>query len=215
MCACVCVCDGKANYLSSCLLRVCVCVLKWVAKEVEREKEEVGKRVSLSHIFACVNKVIFSPSFSFSFFPSLSLSLLRTVVMAEGKGEDRTAAGPTCSSGQDFPKIIDLNVGGTYYSTTLDTLRSDPDSMLCAMFSGRVGVLTDKDHRYFIDRDGNLFRYVLSFLRFGRAMAFHLSFSFPPPASFSLLISHFFLFLLLFFNGSSPRFSFVYSFVYS
>ena len=66
----------------------------------------------------------------------------------------------------EFPKIIDLNVGGTFYSTTLDTLRSDPDSMLCAMFSGRVGVLKDKDSRYFIDRDGNLFRHILNFLRY-------------------------------------------------
>lgn len=109
---------------------------------------------------------------------------LRTGATHEAKSPINGGGGGT-SNGLEFPKIIDLNVGGTYYSTTLDTLRSDPDSMLCAMFSGRVGVLRDKDQRYFIDRDGGLFKHVLSFLRF---IAFFIlrSFSHPPPL-FSVL----------------------------
>ena len=54
---------------------------------------------------------------------------------------------------------IKLNVGGKIYKTTLDTLRKDPDSMLCAMFSGRFELKADEeDGAYFIDRDGKLFR---------------------------------------------------------
>ena len=58
-----------------------------------------------------------------------------------------------------FGKTIKLNVGGKIYQTTLDTLRKDPDSMLCVMFSGRFELKPDEqDGAYFIDRDGKLFR---------------------------------------------------------
>jgi len=60
-----------------------------------------------------------------------------------------------------FASSIKLNVGGKIYETTLDTLRKDPDSMLCAMFSGRFELkANERDGAYFIDRDGKLFRYV-------------------------------------------------------
>ena len=58
-----------------------------------------------------------------------------------------------------FASKIKLNVGGKIYKTTLDTLRKDPDSMLCAMFSGKFDLKADEeDGAYFIDRDGKLFR---------------------------------------------------------
>ena len=60
-----------------------------------------------------------------------------------------------------FASAIKLNVGGKIYETTLDTLRKDPDSMLCAMFSGRFELKANEvNGAYFIDRDGKLFRYV-------------------------------------------------------
>lgn len=71
-----------------------------------------------------------------------------------------------------FPSIVELNVGGVHYTTTLSTLTRDPDSLLGQMFTGRwrVGqpqqpVLRDSKGKYFIDRDGVLFRYTLDFLR--------------------------------------------------
>lgn len=58
-----------------------------------------------------------------------------------------------------FGSTVKLNVGGKMYKTTLSTLRRDPDSMLCAMFSGRHELKADEeDGAYFIDRDGELFR---------------------------------------------------------
>ena len=58
-----------------------------------------------------------------------------------------------------FASAIKLNVGGKIYETTLDTLGKDPDSMLCAMFSGRFELkANERDGAYFIDRDGKLFR---------------------------------------------------------
>ena len=55
-----------------------------------------------------------------------------------------------------FARTIKLNVGGKIYKTTLDTLRKDPDSMLCAMFSARFELKADEDdgaYNIFIDRD--------------------------------------------------------------
>jgi len=70
-----------------------------------------------------------------------------------------------------FASTIKLNVGGKIYKTTLDTLKKDPDSMLCAMFSGRFELKVDEDDgAYFIDRDGELFRYILNYLRNGELL---------------------------------------------
>lgn len=70
-----------------------------------------------------------------------------------------------------FGSSVKLNVGGKVYKTTLDTLTKDPDSMLCAMFSGRHKLKPDsEDGAYFIDRDGKLFRYILNYLRHGELL---------------------------------------------
>lgn len=74
------------------------------------------------------------------------------------------------SDGGDFPSIIELNVGGVLYTTTLKTLTSQPDSQLHAIFTGREPVTRDAKNRYFLDRDGVLFRYVLDFLRDGNVV---------------------------------------------
>ncbi|KAL9968805.1 hypothetical protein ACROYT_G020935, partial [Oculina patagonica] len=64
-----------------------------------------------------------------------------------------------------FPENIELNVGGKFYSTSVLTLTREPDSLLGRIFSGRQHVEKDQSGKYFIDRDGSLFRYVLDFLR--------------------------------------------------
>ena len=64
-----------------------------------------------------------------------------------------------------FDKVITLNVGGTQYTTTLSTLTKYPDSMLGVMFSGRHDLPQQEDGSYFIDRDGEVFKYILMYLR--------------------------------------------------
>lgn len=71
------------------------------------------------------------------------------------------------SNSKAFPKIVRLSVGGVIFETSVDTLCADPNSMLAAMFSGRHNVNTDEEGRYFIDRDGTHFRYILNYLRDG------------------------------------------------
>ncbi|XP_069462059.1 BTB/POZ domain-containing protein KCTD21 [Ambystoma mexicanum] len=60
---------------------------------------------------------------------------------------------------------ITLNVGGKIYTTSMSTLTSYPDSMLGAMFSGKMPTKKDSQGNCFIDRDGKVFRYILNFLR--------------------------------------------------
>ncbi|KAB0802218.1 hypothetical protein PPYR_04927 [Photinus pyralis] len=66
-----------------------------------------------------------------------------------------------------FPDIVDLNVGGVYYTTSLQTLTREPDSQLGVIFTSREPATKDTKGRYFLDRDGVLFRYVLDYLRDG------------------------------------------------
>jgi len=82
----------------------------------------------------------------------------------------------------ELSDIIELNVGGVYYSTSLKTLTtSEPDSLLAELFvppdtrlsladSGTGTTVKDMKGRCFIDRDGALFRYVLDFLRTGQVV---------------------------------------------
>jgi len=68
--------------------------------------------------------------------------------------------------------VVTLNVGGTQFITTRQTLLSDPASMLAKMFnpesSLRPGLM--KDGAYFIDRDPKYFPYVLNYLRNGQIL---------------------------------------------
>jgi len=64
----------------------------------------------------------------------------------------------------DKDRIL-LDVGGNFFSTTLVTLTTIPNSVLGGMFSGRFPIQFTKDGRVFIDRDGQHFRHILNFLR--------------------------------------------------
>ncbi|XP_002015385.2 BTB/POZ domain-containing adapter for CUL3-mediated RhoA degradation protein 3 [Drosophila miranda] len=64
-------------------------------------------------------------------------------------------------------QYVKLNVGGRLYYTTIGTLTKHNDTMLSAMFSGRMEVLTDSEGWILIDRCGNHFGIILNFLRDG------------------------------------------------
>ncbi|CAG8588292.1 9372_t:CDS:2, partial [Racocetra persica] len=67
-------------------------------------------------------------------------------------------------------KSIILNVGGIKYETYRSTLISYPDTLLGTMFANRNVELLNpiNEKEYFIDRDGNLFRYIIQFYRTGK-----------------------------------------------
>ncbi|XP_072050109.1 BTB/POZ domain-containing protein KCTD6-like [Amphiura filiformis] len=64
-------------------------------------------------------------------------------------------------------EIVKLNVGGVIYTTSRSTLTKYPNSMLGTMFSGRLPTTKDEHGNYWIDSNGEIFRYVLDFLRHG------------------------------------------------
>ena len=64
-------------------------------------------------------------------------------------------------------EIVSLNVGGTLFATSRQTLMKHPDSMLARMCNTEVPVVKDPSGAYFIDRDPTLFRLILNYLRSG------------------------------------------------
>ncbi|RXM92722.1 BTB/POZ domain-containing protein KCTD21 [Acipenser ruthenus] len=65
----------------------------------------------------------------------------------------------------EFQDPVSINVGGQVYTTTLSTLTRFQDSMLGAMFRGKLPLLKDRKGNFFIDRDGKVFRHILNYLR--------------------------------------------------
>ncbi|CAB4402357.1 unnamed protein product [Rhizophagus irregularis] len=60
--------------------------------------------------------------------------------------------------------IVTLNVGGVLYTTTKDTLLKY-ESFFSGLFSNNFSFTLDNNNNIFIDRSGELFKYVLEFLR--------------------------------------------------
>jgi len=62
---------------------------------------------------------------------------------------------------------IKLDVGGHSFTTSLPTLTSVPDTYLAALFSGRHPLAPDVEgaFAFFIDRNGDHFRHILSYMR--------------------------------------------------
>ncbi|KAF7266782.1 BTB/POZ domain-containing adapter for CUL3-mediated RhoA degradation protein 3 isoform X3 [Rhynchophorus ferrugineus] len=79
--------------------------------------------------------------------------------------EITTMSGKTTIKGNPS-QYVKLNVGGCLHYTTIGTLTKH-DTMLRAMFSGRMEVLSDSDGWILIDRCGKHFGTILNFLRDG------------------------------------------------
>ncbi|KAL9646001.1 hypothetical protein ABK040_000441 [Willaertia magna] len=58
-----------------------------------------------------------------------------------------------------------LNVGGRHFTTSITTLTTLSNSFFTTIFSGRFELSKTKDGYIFIDRDGDLFVYILEYLR--------------------------------------------------
>uniref|UniRef100_A0A1B0CDH3 BTB/POZ domain-containing protein KCTD3 n=2 Tax=Lutzomyia longipalpis TaxID=7200 RepID=A0A1B0CDH3_LUTLO len=61
--------------------------------------------------------------------------------------------------------IVHLNVGGTKFATSRQTLTWIPDTFFTALLSGRIASLKDESGAIFIDRDPSLFGFILNYLR--------------------------------------------------
>ena len=65
----------------------------------------------------------------------------------------------------DKKGIVELSVGGVNHSTTKGTLTKDKGSKLYRMFADGEDLMKLDSGKYFIDRDGECFKYVLEYLR--------------------------------------------------
>ncbi|CAJ0957186.1 unnamed protein product, partial [Mesorhabditis belari] len=73
-----------------------------------------------------------------------------------------TGTNPINASDQS---IINLNVGGRRFSTSRGTLTWIPDSFFTSLVSGRIPTVKDELGAIFIDRDPDVFRVILNYLR--------------------------------------------------
>ncbi|KAM4624650.1 BTB/POZ domain-containing protein KCTD5 isoform 1-T1 [Polymixia lowei] len=93
--------------------------------------------------------------------------------MAENSSDTSGSVHRRClahSSGVGASKWIRLNVGGTYFLTTRQTLCRDPKSFLYRLSQADPELDSDKDDTgaYLIDRDPAYFGPVLNYLRHGK-----------------------------------------------
>ncbi|KAK0137090.1 BTB/POZ domain-containing protein KCTD15 [Merluccius polli] len=84
---------------------------------------------------------------------------------------------------------VHIDVGGHMYTSSLATLTKYPDSRISRLFNGTEPIVLDslKQH-YFIDRDGEIFRYILSFLRTSKLL---LPDDFKVWCSLSMLLTRY------------------------
>ncbi|XP_047477257.1 BTB/POZ domain-containing protein Tiwaz-like isoform X4 [Penaeus chinensis] len=70
-----------------------------------------------------------------------------------------------------FTAPVHIDVGGSIYTSSLETLTRYPESRLARLFNGSIPIVLDslKQH-YFIDRDGKMFRHILNYMRHGRTL---------------------------------------------
>ncbi|XP_061486008.1 BTB/POZ domain-containing protein KCTD12 [Rhineura floridana] len=83
------------------------------------------------------------------------------------RSQQQELAASVTGSGEGFPEIVELNVGGQVYVTRRGTVLSVRGSLLWRMFSQQEAAELPRDSkgRFFLDRDGFLFRYILDYLR--------------------------------------------------
>lgn len=78
---------------------------------------------------------------------------------------------PCVAAASRYTAPVHIDIGGTLYTSSLETLTRYPESRLARFFNGSIPIVLDslKQH-YFLDRDGKMFRYILSYLRTGQLL---------------------------------------------
>lgn len=91
-----------------------------------------------------------------------------STALASSSNSAKISGIPCVAAASRYTAPVHIDVGGTIYTSSLETLTRFCDSRLARMFNGSIPIVLDslKQH-YFIDRDGKMFRHILNYLRTG------------------------------------------------
>lgn len=115
---------------------------------------------------------LLSPSSSPATSPTMSNSSSPTPPTPAAPTYNQKMAGIPCvAAASRYTAPVHIDVGGTIYTSSLETLTKYPESRLAKLFNGSIPIVLDslKQH-YFIDRDGGMFRHILNFMRNSRLL---------------------------------------------
>ncbi|UJR25550.1 hypothetical protein I4U23_006895 [Adineta vaga] len=136
-------------------------------KQTESHASSNSPKIGTSKLFSNGGNMDISPSSNVQPKPRFldansDNSIVRPQVSSSPLGIPRPA------NPSRYTAPVHIDVGGTIFTSSLETLTRYPDSRLSKLFNGTIPIVLDtlKQH-YFIDRDGKLFRYILNFMRYG------------------------------------------------
>ncbi|XP_023289702.1 BTB/POZ domain-containing protein kctd15-like isoform X1 [Orussus abietinus] len=115
---------------------------------------------------------LLSPSSSPATSPTMSNSSSPTPPAPAPPAYNQKMTGIPCvAAASRYTAPVHIDVGGTIYTSSLETLTKYPESRLAKLFNGSIPIVLDslKQH-YFIDRDGGMFRHILNFMRNSRLL---------------------------------------------
>nr|KAF7415518.1 hypothetical protein H0235_012110 [Vespula pensylvanica] len=118
------------------------------------------------------NRGLLSPSSSPATSPTMSNSSSPTPPTPVTPVYNQKMTGIPCvAAASRYTAPVHIDVGGTIYTSSLETLTKYPESRLAKLFNGSIPIVLDslKQH-YFIDRDGSMFRHILNFMRNSRLL---------------------------------------------
>ena len=96
----------------------------------------------------------------------VALALARET-LAKAESDFQAAKSKTADAAVAAAEVVELNIGGQVFETAKQTITSSvsADSFLSQIVQGVIAPPKDRSGRIFLDRDGELFREILNFLR--------------------------------------------------
>lgn len=143
-------------------------------RKCEADGKEAKAELAQRNMFpsAQIKMRLLSPSSSPATSPTMSNSSSPTPPTPAAPAYNQKMTGIPCvAAASRYTAPVHIDVGGTIYTSSLETLTKYPESRLAKLFNGSIPIVLDslKQH-YFIDRDGGMFRHILNFMRNSRLL---------------------------------------------
>ncbi|XP_028135641.1 BTB/POZ domain-containing protein Tiwaz isoform X1 [Diabrotica virgifera virgifera] len=137
-----------------------------VRNDIDKEPKDLTNRNMFPS--AQIKMRLMSPSTSPATSPTMSNSSSPT---PPAVSYNKITGIPCVAAASRYTAPVHIDVGGTIYTSSLETLTKYPESRLAKLFNGSIPIVLDslKQH-YFIDRDGGMFRHILNFMRNSRLL---------------------------------------------